>query len=198
MEKFNDWNEVEAKGMEDYKYLEMGAYECIIKSAGEHTAQSGNKSLKVTFDVNKGDFKNYFQEKFDRDDRDNKKWDNNATKYFGLGDSGKGFFKGFITSVENSNGSFKFDFDESKLVGKKIACSFEPEENEYEGKTSVKIKINKFRSLDKLKDIVVGNIKLLNGNYIPFETYNKPSNDINNYIVTDDDLPFDTNLDLEL
>ena len=36
MEKINDWEKVEAKGMEDFKALPIGAYECVIKEANVH------------------------------------------------------------------------------------------------------------------------------------------------------------------
>ena len=37
-------------------------------------------------------------------------------------------FKGLITSVEESNGSFKFNWDEQTLVGKKVGIVFREEE----------------------------------------------------------------------
>lgn len=192
MEKFKDWDDIEAKGNEDFKYLPLGAYECKIITAEEYESMSGNKSIKITVDIASGEFKDYFKDRFDGNDKSDKKWDNNATKYFGLAETGKAFFKGFITSVENSNAGFKFDFDESKLVGKKIACSFEPEEYSYEGKEGVKITINKIRSLDKLKDIKVGSIKLLNGKYMSYDDYQEQMDEVNKPL-TKEDFPFDVN-----
>ena len=196
MEKFDNWNDVEAKGMEDFKYLPMGAYECVIKSAEEYTSEStGNKSLKGTVDIAKGDFKDFFTKQFDNMTGD-KKWSNNATRYLGLGENSKGFFKGFVTTIENSNKGFAWDWDESKLVGKKAAATFEPEEyDKNDGTKGVAIKLNKFRSLDKLNDIKVGNIKLTDGSYVDYEDYKKngTKNNIADDVVTfdgDNDLPF--------
>ena len=80
-----------------------------------------------------------------------KKWDNNACKYLAFEGDNVSYFKGFITCVENSNTGYKWDWDETKLAGKKICGVFQYEEYEnQEGKHGVKVRLNKFRSLDKI------------------------------------------------
>jgi hypothetical protein len=173
MERIDNWNTIDAKGMEDFVTLPMGGYKFVVKFAGEHISKNtGNKMLKICVDIADGEFKDYFQKKFDNDNRTDKKWDNNATKYFVLG---SGFMKGFITTMNNSNSGLNIDcsqeWNEQELVNKYAACSFEPEENEYNGAVNVKIKLNKFRSLDKLNSIEVKNIRLLDNSYVDYAEY---------------------------
>lgn len=175
MEKINNWDEVEAKGMEDFRALPIGAYECVIKEAGEYTSeQSGKTSFKVAVDIATGDYKDYYQNRFDNNTNDNKKWDNNATRYLAFEGDNVAYFKGFITCVENSNPGYKWDWDETKLVGKKVCGVFQYEEyKNQEGKKGVKVRLTKFRSLDKMKDIRVSDIiKLLDGTYVDYAEYN--------------------------
>lgn len=175
MEKINNWDEIEAKGMEDFRTLPIGAYECVIKEAEEYTSEQSKKtSFRVAVDIATGDYKDYYQNRFDNNTNDNKKWDNNATRYLAYQGDNIAYFKGFITCVENSNPGYKWDWDETKLVGKKICGVFQYEEYEnQEGKKGVKVRLNKFRSLDKMKDIKVSDsIRLLDGSYVDYNEYN--------------------------
>lgn len=199
MEKINNWNEVEAKGMEDFKPLPIGAYECVIKEAEIHKSEtSGKESFRVAVDIASGDYKNYYQDRFDKNTNMNKTWDNNATRYLAFQGDNVAYFKGFITSVENSNSGYTWDWDEKKLVGKKICGVFQYEEYEnQEGKKGIKVRLNKFRSLDKIKDIFVSDsVKLLDGSYMSIVDYNAQKNNstipFNDKIeISDDDLPFE-------
>lgn len=195
MEKINDWEKVEAKGMEDFKALPIGAYECVIKEANVHKSEtSGKESFRVAVDIASGEYKDYYQNRYDSNNNANKKWDNNATRYLAFQGDNVAYFKGFITSVENSNVGYTWDWDESKLVGKKICGVFQYEEYEnQEGKKGVKVRLTKFRSLDKMKDIDVSyNVKLLNGSYMSIDDYNERKEEattpFNNLLETDDDV----------
>lgn len=182
MEKINNWDEVEAKGMEDFRTLPIGAYECVIKEAEEYTSEQSKKtSFRVAVDIATGDYKDYYQNRFDNNTNDNKKWDNNATRYLAFEGDNVAYFKGFITCVENSNPGYKWDWDETKLVGKKVCGVFQYEEYEnQEGKKGIKVRLTKFRSLDKMKDIKVSDIvRLLDGSYIDYSEYNSTESSSN-------------------
>lgn len=177
MQRIDNWETLEAKGTSDFKTLEAGAYKCKIIKAEEYQGQSGNKSLKVMVDIANGEFKEYFTNKYKNDTREEKKWDNNACKYLGLGETGLPFLKGFITCVENSNVGYKWNWDETTLKGKEIGCVFTYEEYEkQDGSKGVKVKLSQFRSVDKLGEVqprTIDSVKLLNGSYMSIDDYNE-------------------------
>lgn len=176
MEKINGWETVEAKGMEDFKALPIGAYECVIVGAMvNHNEQSGKNTFKVAVDIATGEYKDYFKKRFDNNTNSDKKWDSNAVRYLAYEGDNVAYFKGFITCVENSNVGYKWDWDETKLKGKKICGVFLYEEYEkQDGTKAVKVRLNKFRSLDKLKEIEVSDsVRLMNGSYMSIDDYNE-------------------------
>lgn len=176
MERINNWNEIDAKGMEDFKSLPIGAYECVIKDARiNHNEQSGKDTFKVSIDIASGEYKDYFQKMYEADTRIDRKWNNNAVRYLAYEGDNVAYFKGFITTVENSNVGYTWDWDETKLKGKKVCGVFQYEEYEkQDGTKGVKVRLSKFRSLEKMKDIEVPNsVKLLNGSYMTIDDYNE-------------------------
>ena len=176
MQRIENWETVEAKGMEDFKALPIGAYECIIRKAEVYTNQNnGKESFKVEVDVAIGEYKGYFQKRFDNNPNSTKTWDNNATRYLAFQGDNSAYFKGFITCVENSNPGYKWDWDETKLTNKKICGVFQYEEYErQDGTRGVKVRLNKFRSLDKMKEIEVSDsVRMLNGSYMSIDDYNE-------------------------
>lgn len=179
MEKINNWEEIEAKGISDFVRLNAGGYVGVIKNAEEYTSETtGNKSLKVECDICEGNFKDYFQKSYDNNNNSDKKWDNNSTRYLGLGESSLPFLKGFITAVENSNAGYKWNWDDKTLIGKKVGLVYQYEEYEkQDGDKGIKSKLNQFRSIDKLDEVnnnerITKNVKLLDGSYIEYDKYN--------------------------
>ena len=174
MEKIENWDNIEAKGMEDFKSLPIGAYECVIRDASiNNNEQTGKTTLKIEVDIANGEYKNYYQKRYDNNTNAEKKWDNNATRYLAFEGENASYFKGFITSVENSNTGYKWTWDETTLKNKKICGVFQYEEYEkQDGSKGVKVRLNRFRSLDKLKEIEVSDsVKLLNGSYCSYDDY---------------------------
>lgn len=199
MEPIKDFDKVEAKGMDDFRGLPIGAYECVIMDARvNHNEQSGKDTFKVSVDIASGEFKDYFRKMYENDTRIDRKWNNNAVKYLSYTGDNIAYFKGFLTVVENSNPGYKWDWDETKLKGKKVCGVFQYEEYEkQDGTKGVKVRLNKFRSLDKMKDIEVQNsVKKLDGTYVDYEEYNKSSADKakdlfgSSVEVIPEDLPF--------
>ena len=199
MEIIKDFDKIEAKGMDDFRGLPIGAYECVIMDARvNHNEQSGKDTFKVSVDIASGEFKDYFRKMYENDTRIDRKWNNNAVKYLSYTGDNVAYFKGFITTVENSNVGYKWDWDETKLKGKKVCGVFQYEEYEkQDGTKGIKVRLNKFRSLDKLKEIEVSDsIKMLDGTYVEYEEYTKSSadkaKDLFGETVTDTDveLPF--------
>lgn len=182
MERINNWNDVEAKGMDDFRGLPIGAYECVIKDARiNHNEQSGKDTFKVSVDIASGEYKDYFQKMYEADTRIDRKWNNNAVRYLAFSGDNVAYFKGFITTVENSNVGYTWDWDETKLKGKKVCGVFQYEEYEkQDGTKGVKVRLSKFRSLEKMKDIEVSDsVKLLNGSYMTIDDYNERKEESN-------------------
>lgn len=200
MKKIENWNEIEAKGMDDFKALPIGAYECkIINAVENHNEQSGKTTLKVMVDIASGEYKDYFKKRYDSNTAIDRKWDNNATKYLAFEGENTSFFKGFITIVENSNVGYKWNWEESTLRDKKLVGVFQYEQYEkQDGTKALKVRLTKFRSLDKLGEIEVSDsVKMLDGTYKSYDDYmefveNKANEIFGKDIVeiSNDQLPF--------
>ena len=174
MEPIKDFDKVEAKGMDDFKGLPIGAYECVIKDARlNHNEETGKNTLKISIDIASGEYKDYFLKAYETDTRIDRKWNNNAIRYIAYEGDNVAFFKGFLTVIENSNIGYKWNWEESTLKGKKVCGVFQYEEYEkQDGTRGIKVRLSKFRSLDKLKDIEVSDsIKMLDGSYVSYDDY---------------------------
>ena len=100
--------------------------------------------------------------------------------------------KGFITAVENSNSGFEYNWDKDidQLKGKKVGLVFGLEEYEdQEGKLKTATKLTQFRSLDKIDNVKIPRVKLLDGTFVEYEEYSKPNNKIEN--------DFDTTVEID-
>ena len=186
------WDTTEAKEFGEYETLELGGHEVTILDVREYTSDiSGNTSLKVSVDVSGTDKQaGFFKKQFDENTAEDKKWPSGAVKYLSLKDEQIAYLKGFITAVENSNKGFKFNKagEWNQLKGKKIAGVFGLEEyTKQDGTVGAATKLIQFRSLDKLSEIQVPRVRLLNGTLVNFEDY-KPSESGSNLQKMADDL----------
>jgi hypothetical protein len=200
LKKANNYDEIVIN--EDFVALELGGHKGIIKKVEEYTSQiSGNTSLKVEVDTDKDDKQpNYYQEQYDNNTNMNKKWSTGATKYVSLKEDENciKMLKAFITAVENSNANFTYDWnkDTDQLIGKKVGLVFGLEEyQDQEGKTKTATKLTQFRSLDKVDNVKIPKVKLLDGTFVDYEEYkngNSSTTPFNNLVeTTDDDIPFE-------
>ena len=200
MEKPKNWDSVQAN-TGDYESLKLGAHEVIIKDAYEYTGMTGNTSLKIEVDIAGNDEqKGYFQRQYDNNNLSEKKWPSASCKYISLkeDDTCVAMFKGFTTCVEKSNPEYKWNFDEKTLIGKKLCGVYGLEEYEdNEGDVKTATKLVQFRSLDKLEEIKIPKVKLLDGTFIEYENYAKNTQqksnkdlDIESLEITAGQLPF--------
>ena len=165
---------------ESYEKISLGGHKGIIKNITEYTsAISGNTSLKVEVDTSADDKQpNYFQKQFDENTNMDKKWSNSGTKYVSLKQDENciKMLKSFITSVENSNPNFTYDWNKEvdQLKGKKVGLVFGLEEYQNDkGETKTSIKLTQFRSIDKVDNVRIPNVRLLNGSYMTIDDYNE-------------------------
>lgn len=178
IKKPNNYDEIEVNT--DFTPIELGGHKGIIMGAEEYTSEiSGNTSLKISVDTDKDDKQpSYFSEMYKNDTREDKKWSNSAIKYVSLKDDENcvRMLKAFITSVENSNPNFTYDWnkDVDQLKGKKVGLVFGLEEyNATDGKVKTIAKLNQFRSVDKIDNVKIPKVKTIDGSFIEYEDYNK-------------------------
>ena len=197
------WETTEAKEFGEIERLELGGHELVILDAREYKSEiSGNVSLKVSVDIGgKDKQKGFFKKQYDNNTLSERKWSNGAIKYLSLKDEQLGYLKGFITALEKSNPNFKFNTKGTweQLKGLKIAGQFGLEEYEkQDGSIGTVTKLVQFRSLDKLNEIKIPKVKLLNGDMVEYEKYQNrnSSNELNELFgdsvveISSGDLPF--------
>lgn len=197
-----DWEEAEAVEMGDREVLELGGHEVVILDACLYTSEAtGNTSLKVEVDIAGNDKqKGFFKKQYDSSNLSEAKWPAGGTKYLSLKKESLQYTKGFVKALENSNPNFKFDTkkDWSQIKGLKCAAQFGWEEyTDTESKTRTATKLIQFRSLDKLSEIKVPKVKLLNGTFVDYDDYQEYNRDrsLDNLPeppvqINDNDLPF--------
>lgn len=139
----------------EYPRLKAGGYVAKIVRVDD---VSDKEYLKIYYDIAEGEFKDYFK------DLANKFNNWNGTFIRSYKEKALPFFKGFITAVEQSNRAYKFDNDESKLVGNGVGIVLS--EEEYESKTGevkIRLVVSKLTSVEKIKkgDYEVPKIKEL-------------------------------------
>lgn len=196
MEKMEGYDEAEAFTGE-YETIEAGGYICIIKGAKEEKSKtSGKRMLVIALDIAEGEHKDYYQKIFDNKSKSNDP--SNPTKWAsgGIyrqmleGNKATEFLKGLMTSLEESNSGFKWNWDEKKLTGLKCGAIFGQEEYEKnDGSVGTTTKVKWIRSTKTIKD---GNFTIPETKKLPtkgesFEEFSKSNGlDIND----GEDLPF--------
>ena len=202
IKKPSNWDSVEVMEF-DYTPIELGGHKGIIMKAEEYTSpQSGKTSLRVSADTAKDDKQpEYFKEQYKNDNRIDKRWSNSAIKFIPLGEEENQvkMLKAFITAYENSNGcQFDWGKDWEQLKGKKIGIVFGQEEYiSQDGTTKLATKLNQFRSIDKVDNVKIPKVKMLDGTYKSYDDYmesqeRKAENIFGENLVeiSDDQLPF--------
>ena len=202
IKKPNNYENVEVMEF-DFEKLELGWHKGVIIKAEEYTSDfSGKKSLKVYVDTASDDKQpGYFKKQYENDTRIDRKYPNGAIKYVPLGEEENQIkmLKSFLTCVENSNTNYTYDWNKEvdQLKGKKIGIVFGQEEyTSQDGTTKLATKLNQFRSIDKVDNVKIPKVKLLDGTYVEYEEYTKSSADKakdlfgSSVEISSDDLPF--------
>lgn len=198
------FEKTEGKEFGEIERLELGGHELVILDAREYKSTiSGNVSLKVSVDIGgKDKQKGFFQKQYDNNNLSERKWPAGGVKYMSLKDEQLGFLKGFITALEKSNSNFKFNTKGTweQLKGLKIAGQFGLEEyKKQDGGIGTATKLVQFRSLDKLNEIKIPKVKLLNGELVEYEEYKNRNDEVQQLNdlfgsgvveISDEEMPF--------
>ncbi|MFA5099484.1 MAG: hypothetical protein WC547_01185 [Candidatus Omnitrophota bacterium] len=136
----------------EFETLEPGGYVCVIKQAEDTLTAKGIKMLTISFDIAEGESKGFYE----------RQWESNASnaarKWRGTYNQitdGKSvpFFKGMITSIEESNNGYKWNWDEASLKGKLFGGVFGREQyRKNDGSVGMVTKCIAIRSVKTVRD----------------------------------------------
>lgn len=194
MNKPNDFDSVQA--FEGYERFEPGGHICKILQVNETESSNGHRPMIVVLiDADTSDKQaGYWKRKYDSDQRQNKKYPNNATVrqlvYDADGNTNRGF-KTFIEMVEKSNPGFQVQWGnnfaacfKNKLVGGVFG---EEEYLDGAGMSKFAVKFQTFKTVEDIKKgVEVPKKKLLN----PSNSNNSFNSNDDLVVVDDGDMPF--------
>lgn len=130
MKRISNWDNITPANNGGSGRLPVGGYVGIIVGAKEVIYKQGTADeysrLEIALDVSEGEYSGFFKDKFDNDQSENKKWKGVYRTYVPKDDGSekdnktKSIFKGVITSIEESNKGYKWDWNESGLKDKEV------------------------------------------------------------------------------
>lgn len=171
MKKIGNWDAIQASN--GYSRLPAGGYIVGIKNVIDVPEK---EYLKIEFDIAQGEHKNKYQKEYDNDTRKEKQWPSAAVLYRSYSDKALSMFKGFITAVENSNGGYKWNWNEETLKNKLFGAIIGDEEYlNSNGQKRTRSRVVSVRSVSAIKsgDFTVPELKTLDENKV---TVNNGSN----------------------
>jgi len=191
--KPQNWENVQV--MTDRAKLPVGAYVCKVKQTAIQQNSYGDQ-LAILFDIAEGDHKDFYSRDFQQNPNPEKKWRGVIRVWLPKDDGSdkdektKRLFKGMVTSFEESNPGFHWNWDESTLVGKTIGIIYRNEEWEYNGRSGWSVKPLRCMSAGKVRsgDFTIPENKPLRGDAYDVG-YSAPANN-GMTAVSDPDLPF--------
>ena len=195
MQKPNGYDEARESG--SFTPVDLGGHYAIIKQVAERNTSSGKPMIVVLFDFCENDKQpEYFAEAFENDNREEKKWPFNGSKYIMVQDyqdpnKTSRQFKTFCSCVEKSNNiNIKWGGSEwgQQFKGKKIGVVFGEEEHEYDGETFIRRIPKYFCAWDKVKDAAIPEAKYLNAKPTPAASATKAPEGFS--FISDEEIPF--------
>ena len=193
MKAFANYDKVQAAS-ENTK-LPVGGYEIMILDANIQEYTWG-EILEIKFDIFEGDYKYFFTNQYNsssvpKEDRKYKgTYRINVPKDDGtdLDEWTKRKFKRDIEAVELSNPGFKWDWDEKKLIKKRVGAIFFEKEYEYNGSRGMYTACHSFKDAAKIRsgEFTIPKPKML----IESSAASNPFAVSSDTDISDDDLPF--------
>lgn len=132
MKAFNGYDEAkEAAKFSGSERLPIGAYVCEVKNVKYVAGENGNSDrIDILFDITDGEYKNFFKNQYDSDQREDKKWKGRKSIYVPKDDGSekdgwtKNTFAKWVNGFEDSNSGYKWDWKEDKWKGLKVGIVF--------------------------------------------------------------------------
>ena len=176
MNKPMGYDEVIASG--EFVPVSPGGHYCDIKKVEETQSSTGKSMIVVYFDFNQQDVQaGYFMQQYNDDTREEKSWPFAGRKYVMVEDYNDASkvsrqFKTFCSCVEESNENFTVQWGDdwgAQFTNKKIGIVFGREEQEYNGKVSMRSLPRYFCRIAAVANAKVPEDKLLPKKEIKFE-----------------------------
>ena len=201
MRAFTDYNQTQEYTYNEQKKLPVGAYTVKIMRAEE--ANNG-KCLAILFDIEGGEFDNYYHEKFKNDKSGNFA---DEAKYKGVyrlfypngseyDENNKRRMKTALENIKRSNPQLKVDFskewDGAALKGCKAGMIFQDREWKYNGSRGMTAQPYSIISLEQLEkgNFNIPEPKLLVDKSVNYSAVSYSENNNFSSIADDEDLPF--------
>lgn len=156
--KIDDWDNVKAASAGEFEKLPAGGYEAKIIGAKVVDNENGGQRLEIAVDITAGEYKDYFKNQFESSTYDDKKWKGVARFFLPINDGSKkdNFKKRLIKAVqqalEQSNASYRWDWDENKLKGLKVGIMVRDKEYDFNGSHGFAPEIFEFVDIKLIKE----------------------------------------------
>lgn len=139
--------------------LPSGAYVCEVKDVQYVAGTNGNSDkIDLKFDIAEGDFKDFFKNKYDSDESEDKKWKGHVNIWVPKDDGSekdewtKNSFAKWTNAFEDSNSGYKWDWKEEKWKGLLVGIVFGETGTVISGKEIVYTEARMAISVDKVRD----------------------------------------------
>lgn len=121
-----------------FEQLPKDAYVVKIMGAKEDTWPSGDKVIKIAFDISEGKYAGFYQRQFDRNTNEDKQWPFDAVFNLNIPtDSSQQYvwdnWNTFFADLEDSNNGFVFSGDLKSIKGKLIGGKFHIAQTQFNG-----------------------------------------------------------------
>lgn len=191
IDKIENWDNIEPNYGE-WKRLPAGGYICKVIAVAIEKSKKGNDMIVINFDIAEGEYKDYFWKMYKDAPRNENlgepRW--GGRYYITLNTEGyEQRLKSIITSFEESNTNYKWDWDEQKLKGKKFGGIFRDEEYLSNGTKRTSTKLWQIRSAET---ITSGKFEIPKPKELSGDDYDKwdQIQTSAGYTVNDNDMPF--------
>lgn len=155
MKQLNGYKDAQA--YTEQERLPVGGYILKILNV-EYQSNTSGDVIVLSFDIDEGDYKGFYQRNHKNQSGEDKKWKGNYRIYVPKDDGSEADewtmrrFKTIITNFEESNKGFHWDWDEQKLKGKKIGALFNNKEYNFNNRSGFFTNCHSLITVDRIKE----------------------------------------------
>ena len=143
MKTIPNYNNIDPNEGGSFGNLPEGGYVCVITKV---TDKPDKEYLEIEYDIAEGDFAGWWSKTAERAGF----WGGKLIRSYKV--SAVGFFKGFITAVEQSNPGYVWNWNEQGLVGKAVGLVLGLEEyRKQDGSYKDRLYVARNTSVDKIR-----------------------------------------------